>query len=94
MVEVDVVGGAAHLLLEGWGIVEGDVHVVSSKLELVHLHGVLSSVHHLLPALPQHFAADVQVDVLFPLDYVSGGRNPDRVGVVDGIIVLLFNEAI
>lgn len=94
MVEVDVVGRAAHLPLECRGVVKGDVHLVSSKLVLVHIHGVLSSVHHLLPALPQHLAADVQVDVLLPLDYIPRRCNPDRVGVVDCVVVLLFNNAI
>ena len=56
---------------------------------VLDLEGVISNVHRVNPGVLEHFAADVNEEVLPPLDDATRNSCFEEVGVGDGIIIHL-----
>lgn len=91
LIHINIVGEVMHWPLERGGVVECQVHVVSAILGFVDIRDIISNVHDLHPGVLQHFAADVQVKVLSPLDDCTRSRHFYHVGVGDRFVVALFD---
>lgn len=91
LIHVNIVWEVMHWPLERWGVVERQAHVVSAILGFVDINDIISNVHDLNPGVLQHFAADVQVKVLLPLDDSARSGHFYHVGVGDRFVVALLD---
>lgn len=91
LIQVNIVWKVMHWPQERWGIVECQVHIISAVLDFTDINDVISNVHYLHPGVLEHFAVDVQVKVLLPLDDVTRSRHFYHIGVDDRFIVALFD---